>query len=103
VFEAARAAGKRAIGVDRDQYDEAPGVVMTSMVKRVDTVVREVIREVAAGTFQPGVRSFGVREGGVDWVHDGPHAVGLRPATVVAVERLRERVASGELRVPATP
>jgi basic membrane protein A len=103
VFEAARAAGKRAIGVDRDQYDEAPGVVMTSMVKRVDTVVREVIREVAAGTFRSGVRSFGVREGGVDWVHEGPHAAGLRPATVEAVERLRGRVASGELRVSSAP
>ncbi len=103
VFEAARAAGKRAIGVDRDQHDEAPGVVLTSMTKRVDTVVRETIRAVVTGSFQPGVRSFGVRERGVDWVHEGPHAAGLAPATVAAVEALRARVESGEIKVPSRP
>jgi basic membrane protein A len=103
VFEAARATSTRAIGVDRDQFDEAPGVVLTSMVKRVDTVVREIIVETSKGQFRPGVRSFGVREGGVDWVHEGPHAAGLQPSTVAAVEVLRGRVASGELRVPSRP
>jgi len=29
--------------VDSDQYDEAPGVVLTSMVKRVDTAVFDTI------------------------------------------------------------
>ena len=103
VFEAARAAGKRAIGVDRDQFEEAPGVVLTSMVKRVDTVVREAVHDVVVGSFQPGVRSFGVKEQGVDWVHEGPHAAGLRPSTIAAVEALRARIASGELRVPSRP
>lgn len=103
VFEAARAEGKRAIGVDRDQYDESPGVVVTSMTKRVDTAVSEAIRSVIDGEFKPGVRSFGVREHGVDWVHEGPHAAGLKPATIAAVEALRARVESGEIRVPARP
>lgn len=103
VFEAARATNKQAIGVDRDQHDEAPAVVLTSMVKRVDTVVRETIHAVVSGSFQPGVRSFGVREQGVDWVHEGPHAARLRPSTIATVEKLRERIASGELKVPARP
>src|SRR5437868_11688629 len=33
VFEAARANGKLGIGVDADQYSEAPGYVLTSMTK----------------------------------------------------------------------
>lgn len=103
VFEAARASGKRAIGVDRDQFDEAPGVVMTSMIKRVDTVVREVIHATTEGAFQPGVRSFGVRELGVDWVHEGPHAAGLRSSTITLVEALRERIATGAIQVPSRP
>src|SRR5688572_9906035 len=36
VFEAARQNNKLAIGVDADQYSEAPGYVLTSMVKGVD-------------------------------------------------------------------
>ena len=103
VFEAARAAGKHAIGVDRDQFDEAPEVVVTSMTKRVDTVVREAIHAVVDGSFKGGVRSFGVADQGVDWVHEGPHAASLRPATIAAVEALRGRIASGEIKVPSRP
>ena len=44
VFEAARQAGKLAIGVDADQYDEAPGHVLTSMVKGIDVAVYDMIR-----------------------------------------------------------
>src|SRR5690606_37201272 len=39
VFEAARATGRLAIGVDADQYAEAPGHILTSMVKGVDAAV----------------------------------------------------------------
>ncbi len=39
VFEAARTMNRYAIGVDADQYHEAPGRVLTSMVKRVDNAV----------------------------------------------------------------
>ena len=43
VFEAARATNKLAIGVDADQYDEAPGHVLTSMVKGVNAAVFDAI------------------------------------------------------------
>ena len=45
VFEAARDMNAWAIGVDSDQYDEMPGTVITSMVKRVDVAVYEVAKE----------------------------------------------------------
>ena len=102
MFEAARERGARAIGVDRDQADEAPGVVVTSMVKRVDVAVFEAVRAATEGKFQGGLRSFGLREAGVDWVHEGPHAAAL-PADVVArVEALRAEIASGRVEVPST-
>ena len=46
VFEAARQTGKFAIGVDADQYSEAPGHVLTSMVKGVDDAVFDAIKRV---------------------------------------------------------
>jgi len=56
VFEAARAHDALAIGVDSDQADEAPGHILTSMVKDVDVAVFETIRQVRDGTFRGGVR-----------------------------------------------
>src|SRR5205085_11100298 len=46
VFEAARATGKLAIGVDADQWSEAPGHVLTSMTKQVDVAVFDTVKEV---------------------------------------------------------
>src|SRR5262249_2931046 len=43
VFEAAREKDKLAIGVDSDQFREAPGHVLTSMVKGVDIAIFEEI------------------------------------------------------------
>ncbi|MGI8509692.1 MAG: BMP family lipoprotein [Gemmatimonadaceae bacterium] len=65
VFEAARTAHKLAIGVDSDQYDEAPGYILTSMVKGVSAATYDVIRRAKSGNFHGGVYSFGLKENGV--------------------------------------
>src|SRR5687768_14102414 len=70
VFEAARSTGKLAIGVDADQYDEAPGHILTSMVKGVDAAVFDAISRVKAGSFQGGVVQLGLAEEGVGYVYD---------------------------------
>ena len=54
VIDAAVANGFYAIG-DSDQDYMAPGTVLTSMVKRVDKAVFEVIKAVVDGTLE-GVR-----------------------------------------------
>ena len=52
VFEAARENHRRAIGVDSDQWDEAPGYILTSMVKRVEVSVFDIIAALAHGRFE---------------------------------------------------
>ncbi len=101
VFEAAKDAHALAIGVDADQYDEMPGTVVTSMVKRADVAVFEIVKEAAEKRFRPGMRVFGLRESGVDYVHEGPHATGLPEAVKQKVETLREAVVRGEIKVSA--
>ena len=59
-----------AIGVDADQADEAPGRVLTSMVKGVDAVVFDQIARVRGGTFRGGIFEYGLAEGGVGYVYD---------------------------------
>jgi basic membrane protein A len=100
VFEGAKEMHVLAIGVDADQHDEMPGVVVTSMIKRVDVAVYDAIEDVLAHRFHGGMRALGLADHGVDWVHDGPHASGLPPAVVARVEALRARVASGAIHVP---
>ena len=75
-----------AIGVDDDQHDEMPGVVVTSMIKRVDVAVFDAIEDVVNRRFHGGMRALGVVDHGVDWVHEGPHASGLPADVVTAVE-----------------
>jgi basic membrane protein A len=101
VFEAARDARVLAIGVDSDQYDEMPGTVLTSMVKEVDVAIYETVRAVIEGRFVGGMQVFGLREGGVDYVHEGPHGSGIAPEVNARVDQLRQRVLRGEIVVPA--
>ena len=102
VFEAARQSGKLAIGVDADQYQEAPGYILTSMVKGVDVAVYEATRWVKEGRFKGGVYQLGLKEGGVGYVYD-EHNRAMIPADVHArVEQLKQEIIAGKINVPST-
>lgn len=103
VFEAARELGKLAIGVDSDQYDEAPGVILTSMVKRVDTAVFDTIRDLQAGQWKGGVHEFGLAQSGVTWVYDERNKALVPDAVKAKVDSLQALIVAGSLRVPAEP
>ena len=101
VFEGAHDAHVMAIGVDADQYDEMPDTVVTSMIKRGDVSVFEVIRDAAAGRFVGGMHVFGLKEGAIDYVHEGPHASHI-PADVRArVDALKAEVVAGNVAIPS--
>jgi basic membrane protein A and related proteins len=101
VFEAAADAKAFAIGVDADQYDEMPGTVVTSMIKRGDVAVFDTIRAVLDGQFEAGHRVFGLSDQGVDFVHEGPHAAGIPEDVKRKVETLRADVIAGRVTVPS--
>ena len=97
VIDAAVANGFYAIGVDSDQDYMAPGIVLTSMVKRVDTAVFEVIKSVVDGTLEAGVRSFGIEDGGVG-TSEFTYTKDLIPEAVFdAIEDARDKIISGEI------
>jgi basic membrane protein A len=101
VFEAAHDAGRLAIGVDSDQHDEMPDTVVTSMVKRADVTVFDTIRGIVDGHFEGGMHVFGVKDGAIDYVHEGPHATLLPRDVIARVELLRADIASGRVVVPS--
>lgn len=103
VFEAARELDKLAIGVDSDQYDEAPGHILTSMVKRVDTAVLETIRDVKENRFAGGVHTFGLADDGVKWVYDDRNKALIPDAVKAQVDTLQAKLVRGEIVAPTTP
>lgn len=102
VFEAARLMNKLAIGVDADQYDEAPGHILTSMVKGVNNTVYDVIQRVQTGTFKGGIYSFGLKEGGVGYVYDNRNKALIPDSVRARVEQLRQDIIAGRIKVPST-
>lgn len=102
VFEAARAMNKLAIGVDADQYDEAPGHVLTSMVKGVNAAVFDAIQRVQNKTFKGGIYSFGLAEGGVGYVYDSRNKNLIPDSVHTRLEQLKQDIIAGRIKVPST-
>src|SRR2546428_931693 len=101
-FAAARQTGKLAIGVDADQYAEAPGYILTSMGKGVDVAVYEATRWVEEGRFQGGVYQLGLKEGGVGYVYDEHNRALIPPDVHARVEQIKQEIIAGKIRVPDT-
>ena len=102
VFQAAREQGKFAIGVDADQWDEAPGRVLTSMVKGVDAVTFDTIKRVREGTFRGGIFSYGLAEGGVGYIYDERNRSLIPDSARTQIEALKDEIIAGRIIVPTT-
>jgi basic membrane protein A len=100
VFTAARERHAWAIGVDSDQFHEMPCCVLTSMVKKVDVAVFDIIRDQAAGRFAGGVRELGLADSGVDFVYDDNNRDRLPAALVERVRALASQIEAGTIQVP---
>lgn len=100
VFNAAREAGRWAIGVDSDQFHEAPCCLLTSMVKKVDVAVFELVRDLVGGRFAPGVHELGLEEEGVGYVYDANNRDRIPPEVIERVEEIERAIVAGEVEVP---
>ena len=104
--EAAVAAGRPVVGADRDQQALAPGLMLTSIVKRADRAVFEIVKATAQGAFAGNeIITYDLANGGVDIV---PPQVWARHAGVrlpAAIERrlaeLRLELTRGGIRLPS--
>jgi basic membrane protein A and related proteins len=102
VFEAARQTGKFAIGVDADQYSEAPGRIITSMVKGIDVAVYDIIKRVRDHQFKGGIYTFGLAQNGVGYVYDDHNRAMIPDSVRARIEQLKADIIAGKIRVPAT-
>ena len=98
VIQAAKEAGRFAIGVDTDQDGKAPGSVLTSMVKRTD--VETVMKDYTDGKFPGGQTvTLGLAQDGVG-ISPMKYTRDMIPAATLAkVEDLKKKILSGEIKV----
>ena len=100
VFVAARNHAARAIGVDSDQYEAMPCCVLTSMVKRVDVAVVDIVKDVIAHRFRGGIHELGLAEDGVAFVADERNRHLLPPEVVQEARAIAEQIVAGKIQVP---
>jgi basic membrane protein A len=104
----AAAASKQvyAIGVDSDQSLTASEAerkwILTSMLKRVDQAVQQTITAYVGGTVPGGVRTFGLKEGGIDYAKNQYNTELLGDITTT-LDDLKQKIANGEIKVPDKP
>lgn len=92
-------ANKFVIGVDSNQNMVKPGFVLTSMVKRVDVAVYDVVKEVLGKEFNGGFHVFGLDKDGVAYAMD-VHNDKLIPDDLRSrVEEAKKKIVAGEIKV----
>jgi len=99
VLKAAADGGKLGIGVDSDQDNLFPGKVLTSMLKRVDIATYDTFKAAKDGAFKPGVKVFGLKEGGVGYASDEWNKLVLTDAAKKAAEAAKADIISGKVTV----
>ena len=94
VYQAAKDAGKLAIGVDSNQNGVQPGTMLTSMVKHVDVAVYNALK-----AWKPGIQVLGLKEGGVDYAMDANNAKLVTPAVKAKIDAIKADIVSGKIKV----
>jgi len=92
-------ANKFVIGVDSNQNMVKPGFVLTSMVKRVDNAVYDVVKEVLEGKFQGGFHAFGLDKDGVAYAMDDNNNALIPPDIIDRAEQAKAKIIAGEIKV----
>ena len=98
VLQAAADGGALSIGVDANQNYLYPGKVLTSMMKRVDVAVYNVMKAGNAG-FKPGVQALGLAEDGVGVAMDDNNKPLITPEMMAAVDKAKADIIAGTIKV----
>ena len=99
VYQAAKDAGKLAIGVDSNQNYIQPGTMLTSMMKRVDLATYNAFKTAQDGTWKPGLQVLGLKEEGVGWALDDNNKSLITADMQSKVEAAKKGIIDGTIKV----
>jgi basic membrane protein A len=87
------------IGVDSNQNWMKPGFVLTSMVKRVDNAVYQIVQDRVTNKLNGGLHVYGLDNDGVGYALDGYNRDLISASAIQSVEAARQKIINGEIRV----
>jgi basic membrane protein A len=101
VIEAAKERNRYAIGVDTDQDGEAPGFVLTSMIKRTDLAVEQLVTDFADEKLRGGgdTITLGLKEDGVGLSPFKYTKNQIPPEVLDRVDQARADIIDGKVKV----
>lgn len=102
VFEAAKDAGRFAIGVDVDQSVELPEVILTSATKNLQKATFQTVLDAAGGKFTSGNWVFDLKNDGVGLASFHDFDSIIPQSLKEAIEKAKADMASGALVPPTT-
>ena len=102
VFQAAKEKGVYAIGVDSNQDGLAEGIILTSMLKRVDTAVFNIINETKDDKFEGKIYEYGMKEGGVGLTDFKFTREKIGEENIKKLEEIQKKIADGEIEIKST-
>jgi len=100
LFDAAEDRKKFAIGVDSNQNWVKPGFILTSMLKRVDVAVFQVIKDTKDGKFTGSTQRFGLENKGVDYSIDQFNEKLVPMDVRKKVDEIKVEIQKGKIKVP---
>jgi basic membrane protein A len=99
VLKAAAEGNILSIGVDANQNYLYPGKVLTSMLKRVDVAVYNVMKDGKDGKFQGGIKALGLAEDGVGYAMDDNNKPLVTDDMKAKVEAAKADIIGGKIKV----
>lgn len=99
LFEAAKETNKYALGINSNQDDMAQGLVLTSMLKRVDVAVFDTIKSYVDNNFSNGVKSYGLDNDGVGLSDMKYTKDKVGGENMKKIEDIKKKIISGEIKV----
>ncbi|MDQ3743092.1 MAG: BMP family ABC transporter substrate-binding protein, partial [Acidobacteriota bacterium] len=87
------------IGVDSNQNGVKPGYVLTSMVKRVDNAVYQIVSDVVNHQFKGGFHVYGLEVNGVAYAMDNNNQALIPPDVIQQVEEAKQKIINGQIQV----
>ncbi|MFC7381718.1 BMP family ABC transporter substrate-binding protein [Sphaerisporangium rhizosphaerae] len=100
VMRAAEAAGGHVIGAEGDEAhtadDTMRDVVLTSIIKRVDMVVFDYLKDFSTGSAKPGRTVYGVKAHGFAYTTTGHHIDDI----AARLDEVEQKIANGQIDVP---
>ena len=100
VLEAAKEKQKLIIWVDSNGNHHAPGLVLTSVIKGVEISVYETIKSAQEGNFSGGLKDYGLKNGGVEYIVDAFNRDLLSDEILEQVEAFKAKIIAGDIVVP---